>query len=105
MIGKINGIIEDITDDTILINVNNISYIVYCTSKAISTLTIGQEINIFTTTAIKDDIQILDENEIKNTHSVSARVVYLRRKAVVWVCVGERATVCGSVCVCECVCA
>jgi Holliday junction DNA helicase RuvA len=59
MIGKVNGLLDEILEDYILINVNNISYIIYCNVLLFSNENIGNIITLFTTTIIKEEIPVL----------------------------------------------
>jgi Holliday junction DNA helicase RuvA len=59
MIGKLNGDIENIYDDHILVNVNGICYIVFCSAKLLNNLSLGKHISIFIHTIQKDEMPIL----------------------------------------------
>ena len=59
MIGKLLGKISEIGTDYIIINVNGVGYIVFCSSRLISKYDIGSEIELITQTIVKEnDISI-----------------------------------------------
>ena len=47
MIGKLNGSVDNIFDDHVLIDVNGVCYIVCCTAKLLHTLSPGAKISLF----------------------------------------------------------
>ena len=59
MIGKLNGILENIFDDNLLINVNGVCYIVFSTAKLLRNLFLGEEISLFIHTMQKDGMLTL----------------------------------------------
>lgn len=59
MIGKLKGTVENIFEDHILLNVNDICYIIYCSTKLLQSLLIGSTTSLFTYMTKKDEIPIL----------------------------------------------
>lgn len=60
MIGKLTGIIDEIEEDHIILNVNNIGYVVYLTFKDINRITaIGTELTLFIEMHVREDSQKL----------------------------------------------
>jgi Holliday junction DNA helicase RuvA len=59
MIGKLNGIVENIFDDHLLIDVNGVCYIVFCTAKLLQNLSLAEKISIFIHTMQKDEMPTL----------------------------------------------
>jgi len=59
MIGKLKGVIEDIYDDHLLIDVNGIYYIVFCTTKLLHSSSPCDKISIFIHSMEKDNILTL----------------------------------------------
>ena len=55
MIGKLFGKIDTILEDCIIIMVNNVGYRVFCSSKILSTLNVGDEIALIILTSVKED--------------------------------------------------
>ncbi|MFQ3307387.1 MAG: Holliday junction DNA helicase RuvA [Candidatus Midichloriaceae bacterium] len=63
MIGKLTGIISVILDDSIILDVNGVGYIVFCHDKMKSDYTIGDKKSMLTQTIIKEnDISIFGFN-------------------------------------------
>ena len=59
MIGRLFGEICDIYLDHIIINVNGVGYIVYCSKKITSNYNVGDKITLITQTIVKEnDISI-----------------------------------------------
>ncbi|RST67797.1 Holliday junction branch migration protein RuvA [Candidatus Aquarickettsia rohweri] len=59
MIGKLFGEICDISSDHIIVNVNGVGYIVFCSGRIISRYNIGDRIELITQTIVKEtDISI-----------------------------------------------
>lgn len=59
MIGKLKGTVEYIFDDNLFICVQNVCYIVYCSTKLLQNIQIENEITLFLHTMVRDDIQVL----------------------------------------------
>jgi Holliday junction DNA helicase RuvA len=84
MIYKLKGIVEDIFEDSLIIDVNGVCYIVYVTSKFLTSLNIGDRIIIRTLHIFKQDQQLLfgfqssdDLNLFKNllkVHGIGAKL-------------------------------
>ena len=59
MIGRISGAICDIGDNYVIVDVNGVGYIVYCSDKIISAQNLGSAIKLITQTIVKEnDISI-----------------------------------------------
>ncbi|MSO13262.1 Holliday junction branch migration protein RuvA [Rickettsiales endosymbiont of Trichoplax sp. H2] len=59
MIGKLFGEVCDIASDHIIVNVNGVGYIVFCSGRTISKYNIGDKIELITQTIVKEnDISI-----------------------------------------------
>ena len=59
MIGRLSGKISEIGIDYIVIDINGVGYIVFCSSKLISSYNIGDEVELITQTIVKEnDISI-----------------------------------------------
>nr|MBA2588193.1 Holliday junction branch migration protein RuvA [Alphaproteobacteria bacterium] len=41
MIGKLTGIVDSITEDTVILDVNGVGYLVQCPASTLSRLTVG----------------------------------------------------------------
>ena len=59
MIGKLKGIVENLFEDHLLININGICYIVYCSSKLLNQMQENQNVALFTHTMLKDEIPVM----------------------------------------------
>lgn len=59
MIGKLNGIVENIFDEYLLIDINGICYIVFCTAKLLHNVSLGEKISLFIHTMQKDEMPTL----------------------------------------------
>lgn len=55
MIGKITGQIDSLNDDSLLIDVAGIGYIVFCTNKALSSFVVGQKASLYTEMVVRED--------------------------------------------------
>ena len=55
MIGKLYGIIDEIEKDYIILNVNNIGYIVYVTKSALKNFNIGNNVSLLIETYMRED--------------------------------------------------
>lgn len=55
MIGKIKGIVDNISDDHALIDVGGICYIAFCSSNSLSKLTVGKECELLIETHVRED--------------------------------------------------
>ncbi len=55
MIGKLYGMIDDIASDNIILNVNNVGYIVHLTSSMLQSLQVGSSVSIFIETYVRED--------------------------------------------------
>lgn len=55
MIGKLYGIIDDIEQDHIILNVNNVGYIVYMTENSLKNLNTGNNLSLFIETYLRED--------------------------------------------------
>lgn len=59
MIGKLKGKVENIFEDSCLLNVNDVCYIVYCSGRCLKNMSIDDSISLFTQVMLRDEIQIL----------------------------------------------
>ena len=59
MIGKLRGKIDSIFDEYLIIDVNGVGYRVFCSSKTLSTINVGEEISLFIQTIVKEDAIML----------------------------------------------
>ena len=56
MIGKLKGVIDDIGEDYLLIDVNGVGYVVYCSTKTLSLLTArGEAVELWIETFVRED--------------------------------------------------
>lgn len=56
MIGKLKGMIDDIGEDYLLIDVNGVGYVVYCSTKTLSLLTArGEAVELWIETFVRED--------------------------------------------------
>lgn len=59
MIGKLRGKIDSIFDEYLIIDVNGVGYRVFCSSKTLSTINVGEEVSLFIQTIVKEDAIML----------------------------------------------
>ncbi len=59
MIGKLTGIIDNIEDEYMIIDVNGVGYIVYCSSHTLSNLEVGTAYSILIDMHVKEDGSLL----------------------------------------------
>jgi Holliday junction DNA helicase RuvA len=56
MIGKLKGIVESTADDSVLLDVNGVGYVVFCSSKSISAIGApGEAAQLFIETHVRED--------------------------------------------------
>ncbi len=56
MIGKLKGILDNIENDRVILDVNGVGYIIYCSGKTLSSLpNIGQPASLLTHMQVKED--------------------------------------------------
>ncbi len=55
MIGKIKGIVDSIDNNHAIIDVSGVGYIVYCSAKALSHINIGDKVEFFIETHVRED--------------------------------------------------
>lgn len=56
MIGKLKGLIDDIEDDHILIDVNGVCYVAFCSTRTLSTIgEIGESLTLYIETYVRED--------------------------------------------------
>lgn len=55
MIGKLKGIVDSITEDSVLLDVNGVCYHVFCSSKTLSAITEGQPAALAIETHVRED--------------------------------------------------
>ena len=55
MIGKLKGQIESIYDDHFIIDVNGVGYLVYCSGKTLSKLSLGEHSELLIETHVRED--------------------------------------------------
>ena len=55
MIGKLRGKIDSIFEDYLIIDVNGVGYRVFCSSKTLSSINVGDELSLFIQTVVKED--------------------------------------------------
>lgn len=55
MIGKLKGIVEHIDEDSFIIDVAGVGYIVNCTTNLTSNITLGKSIEVFTHMHVRED--------------------------------------------------
>ena len=57
MIGKLKGIIESYADDHVLVDVNGVCYLVFCSSRSLTALpAVGEACEIFTEMMVREDM-------------------------------------------------
>ncbi len=59
MIGKLRGKIDSIFEDYLIIDVNGVGYRVFCSSKTLSSINVGDELSLFIQTIVKEDAIML----------------------------------------------
>lgn len=59
MIGKLTGIIDEITDDHIILDVHGVGYRVFLSSRILQRLVLTEELSLFIETYIREDMQKL----------------------------------------------
>ena len=55
MIGKLTGIVDSITDDTVILDVNGVGYLVQCPASTLSRLTVGASAGLMIEMKVSDD--------------------------------------------------
>ena len=55
MIGKLTGIVDSISDDTIILDVNGVGYLVQCPASILSRLTVGASASLMIEMKVSDD--------------------------------------------------
>lgn len=55
MIGKLTGKIDFVGVDHVIVDVGGVGYLVYCSSSALSRLSVGMEVSLFVDTKVSDD--------------------------------------------------
>jgi Holliday junction DNA helicase RuvA len=55
MIGKLTGIVDSITDDTVILDVNGVGYLVQCPASTLSRLTVGAHASLTIEMKVSDD--------------------------------------------------
>ena len=59
MIGKLTGIVDDIFEESIILNVSGVGYLVFCSNNTIFNLTSNQILSIYIETIVREDAIIL----------------------------------------------
>jgi holliday junction DNA helicase RuvA len=55
MIGKLRGVVDGLEDDSILLDVSGVGYIVYCTADVIASAVVGKELQVYTEMIVRED--------------------------------------------------
>jgi Holliday junction DNA helicase RuvA len=55
MIGKLTGIVDSITEDTVILDVNGVGYLVQCPASTLSRLTVGASASLMIEMKVSDD--------------------------------------------------
>jgi Holliday junction DNA helicase RuvA len=55
MIGKLTGIVDSITDDTVILDVNGVGYLVQCPSSTLTRLAVGQHVSLMIEMKVSED--------------------------------------------------
>ena len=55
MIGKLTGIVDTITEDTVILDVNGVGYLVQCPASTLSRLTVGAHASLMIEMKVSDD--------------------------------------------------
>ncbi len=55
MIGKLTGIVDSISDDTVILDVNGVGYLVQCPSSTLSRLSVGAHASLMIEMKVSDD--------------------------------------------------
>jgi Holliday junction DNA helicase RuvA len=55
MIGKLTGIVDSISDDTIILDVNGVGYLVQCPSSTLSRLVVGERVALMIEMKVSED--------------------------------------------------
>jgi Holliday junction DNA helicase RuvA len=55
MIGKLTGVVDTITDDTVILDVNGVGYLVQCPSSTLSRLTVGAYASLMIEMKVSED--------------------------------------------------
>ena len=55
MIGKLTGIVDTITDDTVILDVNGVGYLVQCPSSTLSRLSVGAHVSLMIEMKVSED--------------------------------------------------
>ena len=59
MIGKLTGVVEEVLESNIILNVNNVGYNVYCTSNYIAKVAMQEELKLWIETVVKENAVML----------------------------------------------
>ena len=84
MIGKLNGIVDSIYEEFLILDISGVGYRVACTAPALSSIQLGQQLTLFIYTDVKEDSILLygfnnlDEKEafvlLKSVSGVGSKV-------------------------------
>ena len=55
MIGKLTGVVDSVSDDTIILDVNGVGYLVQCPSSTLSRLTVGAHVSLMIEMKVSED--------------------------------------------------
>lgn len=55
MIGKLSGIVDSITDDTVILDVGGVGYLVHCPASSLSRLAVGQHASLMIEMKVSED--------------------------------------------------
>ena len=79
MIGKLTGLVDSIADDTVILDVGGVGYLVQCPATTLSRLAVGAPASLMTEMKVSDDaIRLAVEQTGKDERSALRQ---LRRKA------------------------
>ncbi len=77
MIAKLNGVIDSLLSDSVIIDVNGVGYLVFCSAKTIAKLAVGEKAVLFIETQVREDafnlFGFISEKE-KNTYKLLTNV-------------------------------
>jgi len=59
MIGKLTGLVDSVFDDYLILDVNGVGYVVYCSSKTLMCLELKSKISLIIQTIVREDAIVL----------------------------------------------
>ena len=59
MIGKLTGVVDTITEDTVILDVNGVGYLVQCPAATLSRLTVGAHASLMCERKVSEEASML----------------------------------------------